>query len=207
MNSASLCSLAGQYNNPIPPQFLAPIDCLKIPAQATYVGGIDSMELIPVPLKHLQRQTLANHGVEMGWDGQLWTWVRGSWSSGIAFSVPDPPDPRVFWPPGSGSTSQRYGSGSVSGSFYHLEKILRNLESNYFMSLFDFLSLKNNVNIPSKSNKILKRKLLLFCFVLFFASILKVNEENPDSHQNVMDPEYWLLYNVALHNVVVCKCT
>ncbi len=58
------------------------------------------------------------------------------------------------------------------------------------MSLFDFLSLKNNVNIPSKSNKILKRKLLLFCFVLFFASILKVNEENPDSHQNVMDPEY-----------------
>ncbi len=50
MNSASLCSRAGRYNNPIPPQFLAPIDCLKIPAQATYAGGIDSMELIPVPL-------------------------------------------------------------------------------------------------------------------------------------------------------------
>jgi hypothetical protein len=32
MNSASLCSLAGRYDNPIPPQFLAPIDCLKIPA-------------------------------------------------------------------------------------------------------------------------------------------------------------------------------
>jgi hypothetical protein len=36
---------------------------------------------------------------------------------------PDPPDPRVFGPPGSGSTSQRYGSGSGScsgsGSFYH----------------------------------------------------------------------------------------
>ncbi len=35
----------------------------------------------------------------------------------------DPPDPRVFWPPesGSGSTNQRYGSGSCSGSgfFYH----------------------------------------------------------------------------------------
>jgi hypothetical protein len=32
---------------------------------------------------------------------------------------PDPPDPRVFGPPGSGSgsISQRYGSGS--GSFYH----------------------------------------------------------------------------------------
>jgi hypothetical protein len=40
---------------------------------------------------------------------------------------PDPPDPRVFWPPGSGSTSQRYGSGSDSGSgsFYHHAKIIR----------------------------------------------------------------------------------
>jgi hypothetical protein len=27
----------------------------------------------------------------------------------VSVSVPDPnPDPRVFWPPGSGSTSQRY---------------------------------------------------------------------------------------------------
>ncbi len=174
------------------------------------------VELIPVTLKHFQRRTLANHGVEMGWDGQLWTWVRGSWSSGVAISVPDPPDPRVFWPPGSGSTSQRYGSGSGSGSgsFYHHVKIIRNLESNYFMTLFDFLSLKNNVNIPSKSNKILKRKLFVFSFVLFFASILKVNDENSririqdaDTQQNVMDPEHWLLYNVALHNVTVCKCT
>ncbi len=33
MNSASLCSLAGRYDNPIPPWFLAPIDSLKIPAQ------------------------------------------------------------------------------------------------------------------------------------------------------------------------------
>ncbi len=32
INSASLCSLAGRYDNPIPPRFLAPIDCLKIPA-------------------------------------------------------------------------------------------------------------------------------------------------------------------------------
>ncbi len=39
-------------------------------------------------------------------------------------SVVDP-DPHVFGPPGSGSTSQRYGSGSVSGSFYHHAKIVR----------------------------------------------------------------------------------
>jgi hypothetical protein len=34
---------------------------------------------------------------------------------------PDPPDPHVFGPPGSGSTSQRYGSGS----FYNHAKIVR----------------------------------------------------------------------------------
>ncbi len=32
MNSASLCSLAGRYDNTIPPRFLAPRDSLKIPA-------------------------------------------------------------------------------------------------------------------------------------------------------------------------------
>ncbi len=32
INSANLCSLAGRYDNPIPPRFLAPIDSLKIPA-------------------------------------------------------------------------------------------------------------------------------------------------------------------------------
>ncbi len=32
MNSASLCSLAGRYENPIPPRCLAPINFLKIPA-------------------------------------------------------------------------------------------------------------------------------------------------------------------------------
>ncbi len=35
-NSASLCSLAGRHDNPIPSRFLAPIDCLKIPAQSTF---------------------------------------------------------------------------------------------------------------------------------------------------------------------------
>ncbi len=36
---------------------------------------------------------------------------------------PDPPDPHFFGPPGSGSASQRYGSGS--GSFYYHAKIVR----------------------------------------------------------------------------------
>jgi hypothetical protein len=71
---------------------------------------------------------------------------------------PDPPDPRVFGPPGSGSTSQRYGSGSVScsgsGSFYHHAKnSKKNLDSSYFVTLFEFLSSKNDVNVASKSHK------------------------------------------------------
>jgi hypothetical protein len=32
--SASLCSLAGRYDNPIPTRFLDPIDCLKISAES-----------------------------------------------------------------------------------------------------------------------------------------------------------------------------
>ncbi len=69
--------------------------------------------------------------------------------------VPDP-DPHVFGPPGSGSTSQMYGSGSCSGSgsFYHHAKIVRiTMIPTIFVTLFDFLSLKNDMNVPSKSNK------------------------------------------------------
>jgi hypothetical protein len=47
MNSASLCSLAGRYDNPIPPWFLAHIDCLKIPAlNPHYENGFKSVFLL-----------------------------------------------------------------------------------------------------------------------------------------------------------------
>ncbi len=39
MNSAHLCSLAGRYDNPLPPRYLAPIDSLKITAQSPYFGS------------------------------------------------------------------------------------------------------------------------------------------------------------------------
>jgi hypothetical protein len=58
----------------------------------------------------------------------------------MVVSVADP-DPHVFGPPGSGSISQRYGSGfgSGSGSFYHHVKIVKkNLDSYYYVTLFDF---------------------------------------------------------------------
>jgi hypothetical protein len=40
MNSASLCSLAGRYDNLIPHRFLAPIDSLKIPAPVAIFGSV-----------------------------------------------------------------------------------------------------------------------------------------------------------------------
>jgi hypothetical protein len=45
----------------------------------------------------------------------------------ISVADPDPPDPHVFGHPGSASVSisQRYGSVSGSGSFYHHAKIVR----------------------------------------------------------------------------------
>ncbi len=51
---------------------------------------------------------------------------------------------------GSGSVSQRY----VSWSFYHQPKIVRKtLISTVLWLLFDFLSMKNDENVPSKRNK------------------------------------------------------
>ncbi len=74
---------------------------------------------------------------------------------------PDPPDRHVFAPPGSGSgsTSQWYGTGSGScsvsgsGSFYYYAKTVRNTLIPTILWLFLVLSLNNDENVPSKSNK------------------------------------------------------
>jgi hypothetical protein len=61
-------------------------------------------------------------------------------------SVPDPnsdPDPRVFL------VSRIRIRTLLSGC----KNNKKNLESYYFVTLFDFLSLKNNVKVPSKCNK------------------------------------------------------
>jgi hypothetical protein len=78
--------------------------------------------------------------------------MLGTCNSKSKSNVADP-DPYIFGPPGSrsGSDSQRYGSGS--GSFYHHAKIVRKTWiPTVLLLLFDFLSLKNDVNVPSKSN-------------------------------------------------------
>ncbi len=78
---------------------------------------------------------------------------------------------------GSGSISQRYGSGS--GSFYDQAKIVRKTWIPTALCLFWLLSLKIHVNVPSKSNK--------------------QKHFKPDSHQNVMDPQHCLEPNLLPH--------
>ncbi len=48
----------GRYDKSIPSRFLAPIECLKIPAQATYAGEIDPLESILGLLKGLKIRAL-----------------------------------------------------------------------------------------------------------------------------------------------------
>ncbi len=79
-------------------------------------------------------------------------------------SVADPvPDPYVFGTSGYWSVSQKYGSGS----FYHQAKIVRKtLIPNVLWLFSDFLSLKNDVCEPSKSNKQKNLEKLVFCWRL-----------------------------------------
>ncbi len=99
-------------------------------------------------------------------------------SSSVADPDPNPSYQYVFGPPGSGSESisQRHGSGTGSGSesFYHHANIARKtLIPTFMLLLFDFLPLKNDVNVPSKRNQ--QKNFLLN---LIFVGLLKVNDEN-----------------------------
>jgi hypothetical protein len=77
-------------------------------------------------------------------------------------------DPYVFVPPGSGSVITRYGSGSSS------KNSKKNLDPYCFVTFCDFfLSLKNDVNVASKSKKVTK-----LGKIKFFVAILKVTDEN-----------------------------
>ena len=65
----------------------------------------------------------------------------------LSCRVPDP-DPHVFGPPGSGSISQRYEFGS--GSFCQQAMIVRKALITVLCLVLDFLSLKNDVNVPTE---------------------------------------------------------
>jgi hypothetical protein len=71
---------------------------------------------LPFPLSNRDRRThkkTENHSI-----------LSGRAQTSVADTDLNP-DPHVFGPPGSGSISQRYGSGSGSGSFNHHAKIVR----------------------------------------------------------------------------------
>ncbi len=60
-----------------------------------------------------------------------------------------------FGPPGSGSDSQMYGFGI---EFFYQAKIVKKTLTPTDRLLYDFLSLKNNVNVPSISTYRNKQK-------------------------------------------------
>jgi hypothetical protein len=116
-------------------------------------------------------------------------------------SVVDP-DPYVFGLTGSGSVSisQKYRSGS----FYQAKIVRITLIPTVLWLLFDFLSLKNDVNVPSKS---IKQK-NFFKKNFFVGPMTKIagsgyesgfisqrhgsadSDLDPDLHQNVMDLQH-----------------
>ncbi len=108
--------------------------------------------------------------------------------------------PYVFGPPGSGSVSPRYGSGN----FYHHAKMVRKtLIPTVLWLLYDLLSLKNDVNVPSKSKE--KNLEKNGFWLAFWRSRTKLagsgdgcgsigqrqGSADPDPYQNVMDPQHW----------------
>jgi hypothetical protein len=65
-------------------------------------------------------------------------------SVGCSVADPDPnqdPDPHVFW------------ASRIRILLSSCENSKKNLDSYYFVTLFDFLSLNNYVNVATKSNK------------------------------------------------------
>jgi hypothetical protein len=89
---------------------------------------------------------------------------------------PDPPDPHVFGPPGSGSISQRYGSesGFRSGLFcHHAKTVTKTLISINLWLFFTFYLWKM---MYMHLQKVISRKIKKLNF--FFVRILKVNDEN-----------------------------
>ncbi len=111
---------------------------------------------------------------QMRWE----TGCRILLSSSVADPNPDPPDPRIFGPPGSGSgfISQRCGSGSGSGSFYQAKMVRKTLISAVLWILFDLLPSKNYVKVPVPSQSSMQKN--VFKKFYFFVGILKVNDEN-----------------------------
>ncbi len=100
------------------------------------------------------------------------------------------PDPYVFGPPGS-------------GSFYNqAKKVRKTLIPTVLGLFFDILSLKNDVNVPSKSTKQKKcfKKLVFVGFLMTTLAgsasgsgsiSLRHGSADPDPDTHQMDPQHW----------------
>ncbi len=101
-----------------------------------------------------------------------------------------------FGPPISGSVSQRY----ESGSFDHQTKIVRKtFICTVLRLLYDFLSLKNDVNVPSKRKRQKKLETKIISLASWRSLTKRAESEagsvrqkygsaDPDPYQNVTDP-------------------
>ncbi len=98
----------------------------------------------------------------------------------------------------------RYGSGSGSGSFYHQAKIVRKtLIPTVLWLLSEFIYLKNDVNVASKSDN--QKNVGKIFFVPSWRSPTKIarsgagpgtvryGSADPDPYQNVTDRQHGLL--------------
>ncbi len=119
------------------------------------------------------------------------------------------PDPYIFGPPGSGSIIintdpalaririHHYLYGSGFGTFHHQAKIVwKTLIFTVLWLLYDFLSLKNDVNLPSKSNQ---QKNFLWASWRPLTNRTGSRRRlyrsaDPDPYQNVTDPQHCLWF-------------
>ncbi len=121
--------------------------------------------------------------------------------SGSVIICTDPdPDLRVSytppWLPRHYSPSNKKWS-----SIYQLKKVRKTFISTVLRLLYEFLSLKTDVNVPSKSNSSLISKKRIFCWH-HKNHRLKQQDPDPqpdpwygsadlDPYQNVTDPKHW----------------
>jgi hypothetical protein len=94
---------------------------------------------------------------------------------------------------------------SGSGYFYH-QAIVRKTLIPTVLTIFDFVSLKNGVNVPLKSNK--HKNFFWISFLLAsWRSMTKIagsgtisqryGSADPDPYKNVTDPQHWLKGNLG----------
>ena len=120
-------------------------------------------------------------------------------------SVPDPnldpPDPHVFWPPRSASTSQRYPDPALDPAPARIllspsKNSKKNIDSYCFVTSLWLYSLKNDVNVPSKSNKQKNFRLTSWRSLTKITgsgtNSQRYGSADPDPYQNFMDAQHCL---------------